>query len=98
MDKKVLVIYPSSKIHHDSSFYLLDPDTGEVLASHLCSGSIWAKSDLHDGRPERLEKWKKTFGIETEAKFIDETDYNWEEIYAKNQALNPETSSEESED
>lgn len=86
MEKKILVIYPQSTVHICTSFYILDPDTGEVLASHLCSEAKWAKSDLHDNRPQRLEKWKKKFGKDTEAKFIDETDYNWEEIYAKNQA------------
>ena len=86
MEKKILVIYPQSTAHIDACFYILDPDTGEVLATHLCSGAEWAKKDLHDGRPQRLEKWRNKFGKDTEAKFIDETDYNWEEIYAKNQA------------
>lgn len=85
--KKTLVIYPDSKTFHDSPFYLLDPETGESLASHYCSHAGWALSDLHDSRPERLEKWKQRYGMETEAKFIDETDYSWEEIYAKNQEL-----------
>ena len=84
---KTLVIYPDSKTHRDSLFYLLNPDTGEVLASHLCSHSGFAKGDLHDTRKDRLEKWKEEFGDDTEAKFIDETDYNWNEIYAKNQEL-----------
>ena len=57
MEKKILVIYPQSTVHRDTCFYILDPDTGEVLASHLCSGAEWAKSDLHDNRPQRLEKW-----------------------------------------
>ena len=86
MSKKTLIIYPKSTVYKDSSFYLLDPDTGEVLATHFCSGAEWAKYDLHDARPQRLEEWRNKFGKETEAKFIDETDYNWEEIYAKNQA------------
>ena len=86
MSKKTLIIYPKSTVYKDSSFYLLDPDTGEVLATHLCSGAEWAKNDLHDGRPQRLEEWRNKFGKETEAKFIDETDYNWDEIYDKNQA------------
>lgn len=84
---KTLVIYPDSKTHRDSVFYILDPETGECLASHLCSHSCFAKSDLHDRREERLVKWKEKFGEETEAKFIDETDYNWDEIYKKNQEL-----------
>lgn len=84
---KTLVIYPGSNIYNDSGFSLLDPETGIVLAQHFCSGSGFAKADLHDKRPERLEKWEKEFGEKTEAKFIDETDYNWDEIYKKNQDL-----------
>lgn len=84
---KTLVIYPGSDIHKDSPFYILDPDTGECLASHFCSGSSWAKGDLHDRRPERLKEWKDKYGQETEAKFIDKTKYNWDEIYKKNQEL-----------
>ena len=90
MEKKILVIYPQSTFHRDTVFYILDPDTGEVLARHFCSGAEWAKNDLHDGRPNRLAKWKEKFGEETEAKFIDETSYNWDEIYQKNQSLKPE--------
>lgn len=86
---KTLVIYPDSRTHKDSSFHIFDPETGDCLASHFCSGAFFAKSDLHDSRKQRLEKWKEQFGEETEAKFIDETDYNWDEIFAKNQALKP---------
>lgn len=92
--RKTLVIYPTSDTHQDAVFYILDPETGEALASHFCSGSWFAKGDLHDNRSERKEEWKEKFGKETEAKFIDETDYNWDEVYAKNQALKPEENSE----
>ena len=84
---KTLIIYPGSNVEHDSAFYILDPETGEALASHYCSHSAFAKGDLHDNRVERLEKWENKFGEKTEAKFIDETDYNWDEVYAKNQEL-----------
>ena len=84
---KTLVIYPGKDIHQDSPFYIFDPETGEALASHFCSGAWFAKGDLHDNRPERLKEWEEKFGQKTEAKFIDETDYNWEEIYQKNQEL-----------
>lgn len=87
--KKTLVIYPGSDVEEDSPFYILDPETGEGLASHYCSGSFFAKGDLHDDRPERLEEWKNKFGVETEAKFIDETNYKWEEILKKNQTFKP---------
>jgi hypothetical protein len=81
---KTLVIFPKSDVHSDSPFYLIDPETGEGLASHFCSGAWFAKGDLHDTRKDRLEKWKEKYGEKTEAKFIDETDYNWEEILEKN--------------
>ena len=81
---KTLVIYPNSQTYHDSIFALIDPDTGEGLASHFCSSAYYALSDLHDGRPDRLEQWEKKYGQKTEAKFIDQTDYNWKEILEKN--------------
>ena len=84
---KTLVIYPNSKTQKDSGFFLLDPDTGECLAQHYCSGAVFAKGDLHDDRKDRLEEWEQKYGQKTEAKFIDETDFNWDEIYNKNLAL-----------
>lgn|SRR4030042_294921 len=84
---KILVIYLGSYIHTDSAFYILDPDTGECLASHYCSGSRFAKGDLHDHRQNRLNEWKIKYKKTTMAKFIDETSYDWEEIYSKNQKL-----------
>lgn len=84
---KTLIIYPESITYRDSPFYILDPDTGECLASHFCSHSGFAKGDLHDTREERLKEWKEKYNDDTEAKFIDETDYNWNEIYEKNQKL-----------
>lgn len=84
---KTLIIYPDSETHYDAVFHLLDPDTGEHLASHFCSGAGFARSDLHNGRPERLKAWEEKFGDKTEAKFIDETSLSWDEIYSKNQKL-----------
>lgn len=81
---KTLIIFPNSKTYDDSIFYIFDPETGECLASHYCSGSWYAKSDLHDGRPERLVEWEQKYHMKTEAKFIDETEFIWEEIYKKN--------------
>lgn len=85
---KTLVIYPDYTCAQiDTVFYLFDPDTGEVLASHLCSCAAFAPGDLHNDRPERLKKWEETFGEKTEAKFIGKTNYDWDEIYKKNQQL-----------
>lgn len=85
MEKKTLIIYPPSTSNIDGAYYILDPETGEVLASHWCSHPGFAPGDLHNNRPERKEEWKEKFGMETEAKFIDETEYNWDTIYRKNQ-------------
>lgn len=90
---KTLVIYPGSNVKTDSPFYIFDPETGDCLASHFCSHSGYAKGDLHDNRPDRLAEWEKEFGQKTEAKFIDETSYNWDEIYQKNQSLKPQKES-----
>lgn len=42
--------------------YALLADDGEFMASHFCSHAGYAQSDLHDGRPERIDKWKERFG------------------------------------
>ncbi len=42
--------------------YYLITERGEVLASHICSHSGYARGDLESGRPERQKKWKKRFG------------------------------------
>lgn len=81
---KTLIIYPGSKTNRDSVFYLMDPETGECLASHLCSNAGYAKGDLLTQRTERKQEIEKAYGEEVECKFIDETDYNWEEIYRLN--------------
>lgn len=84
---KTLIIYPDSKTDYDSCFYLIDPETGEELASHYCSGASFARGDLHNNRPERRLELKKKYGVETEAKFINETNYDWNEICSKNKKL-----------
>lgn len=81
---KILVIYPDTDVTTDSLFTLLDPETGEELASHFCSAYYFAKSDLHDTRKDRKIEWEKKFGEETEAKFISETKYTLEDILEKN--------------
>jgi hypothetical protein len=37
-------------------------DTGEVLATHICSHICFMAGDLHDNRPERKKEWKEKFG------------------------------------
>ena len=36
-------------------------ETGEVLASHMCSSTYFMKGDLIENRPERKEQWNKKF-------------------------------------
>ena len=42
--------------------YILITEEGERLASHFCSDSSFARSDLESGRPERQKEWKAKFG------------------------------------
>lgn len=67
----------------DTQFHLLVAETGEHLASHLCSHYGFAHGDLYGDRPERIEEWTKRFG-EMEVKFIDDTDMTEEELLEKN--------------
>ena len=66
--KTLLVIAPGRNVMRDCVFNLLVAETGEHLASHLCSHYGFAKSDLYEGRPERIEEFTKRFG-EIEVKY-----------------------------
>lgn len=65
---KTLVIIPGSDTYHDAVFILVNPENGEVVNNHLCSGSYHAKEDLKRGLREEYKDY--------ELKFIDETDYD----------------------
>lgn len=82
-NKTLLVIAPGRDVKHDAVFNLLVAETGEHLASHLCSHYGFAKSDLYEGRPERIEEFTKRFG-EIEVKYIDETDISPEQLLERN--------------
>jgi hypothetical protein len=84
---KTLIIYPKSTVEQDSPFYLIDPDTGEALCSHFCSHSRFAPGDLYHNQEERKKEFKEKYNDDIEVKFIDKTDYSWDEIYRKNQEL-----------
>ena len=43
---KTLVIYPGSDVQKDSPFHILDPDTGECLASHFLNGFIRSSKSI----------------------------------------------------
>lgn len=81
--KTLLVIAPGTGIERDCVFNLLVAETGEHLASHLCSHYEYAKGDLYECRPERIEEFTKRFG-EIEVKFIDETDISEDELLSRN--------------
>lgn len=81
--KTLLVIAPGTDIIQDCVFNLLVAETGEHLASHLCSHYLYARNDLYEGRPERIEELTKRFG-EIEVKFIDETDISGDELLSRN--------------
>jgi hypothetical protein len=83
MNKTLLVIVPGREVHEDSVFHILVAETGEHLASHLCSNSGFAYGDLYKHRPERIAKWTARFG-ELDVKYIDETDIPESELLRRN--------------
>lgn len=42
--------------------YRLITEDGEVLNTHICSHIGFALGDLHDNRPQLVEKWHERFG------------------------------------
>ena len=90
---KTLVIYPSSETYEDAEFYLLDPDTGEVLNSHLCSCSYYAKDDLYFRHEDIINELSNKYNDEILIKFIDETNYDIEHIIELNREFYEERNS-----
>ena len=80
--KTLLVITPGSDAY-DSVFNLVVAETGEGLASQLCSHAGYAMSDLYTSRQERIDEYKDRFG-EVEVKFLEDTDISEEELIARN--------------
>ena len=56
----------------DGIYYLI-AETGECLANHWCSSKYFAKGDLYDKKPERIEEFTKRFG-EIELLYLGEDD------------------------
>lgn len=81
--KTLLVITPGREVQMDAVFNLLVAETGEHLASHLCSCAAFAYGDLYATRPKRIEEWTKRFG-KFEVKYIGETDLTEEELISRN--------------
>lgn len=82
--KTLLVIVAGSKEMTECPFHLIVAETGEHLASHFCSHSWYAESDLYSSREERIEEYKKRFG-EVEVKFLSDTDISLGEILKRNE-------------
>lgn len=85
MNKTQLVIVPGRSVTTDSVFTLLVAETGEYLASHLCSNYSFAMGDLYENRSERKEELKKRFG-EVDVKYIDDLDLTEDELVERNNA------------
>ena len=81
--KTLLVITPGKNVQRDCVFTIVVAETGEGLASHLCSCAGFAYGDLYRDRPERIEEWTNRFG-ELEVKYIDETDITEAELIRRN--------------
>lgn len=81
--KTLLVIVSGAKNDWGQSFSLLNSETGEYLASHLCSHAGFAYSDLYGGRKERQKEYAERFG-DVEVKFLEDSGISEEELISKN--------------
>jgi hypothetical protein len=84
-NKTLLVVVKGNEFGRfgDASYHLLVAETGEALASHICSHEGYAKSDLYSGRPERIKEFTERFG-EIEVKHLHETDLSEDEMLKRN--------------
>ena len=90
----LLVIAPGRDVMQDCEFNLFVADTGEHLASHICSNASFAYGDLCAHRQERIDEWTKRFG-EFEVKYINETNITLEELVSRNHKLYEENKDKE---
>ena len=81
---KLLVICPNSNCTTEGAFFLIDPENGEVLATHYCSNASFAYGDLYGNRQERQDEYTKRFG-KIEVEFIDQTEIDEDTLFQKNQ-------------
>lgn len=84
MTEPVQLVIAPGRVRRDAHFHLMVFETGEVLASHICSHYGFAKGDLYQNRPERLKEFKERFG-DFKVNFIDELGVMEEEMIEKNQ-------------
>ena len=88
-NKKTLLVIIPERGSGDGVYYLIVAETGEGLASHLCSASHFAIGDLYANRPERKEEFGKRFG-EIEVKYIDETNISLDDLLERNKKFHEE--------
>ncbi|MCK5536515.1 MAG: hypothetical protein KAI79_06795 [Bacteroidales bacterium] len=67
---KTLYIIPSTG--SNKTFFLCDIQSGEVLASHICSFEGYAKGDLLNDRKDRIIRYAEKYNEEVEVKFFNE--------------------------
>lgn len=81
MKKTKLYIVSNSEDGKQSidGVYTLVDEKGKGLYSHWCSSKCYAKGDLIEQRPERIEECKKEYG-EYEVLFLGEDDMTLEEL------------------
>jgi len=80
---KKMKLYITGPENGGDGVYGIIAETGEGLASHMCSSKGFARGDLEANRPERQEKWKEKFG-EYEVLFIGDDDMTDEELTKRN--------------
>lgn len=66
----------------DGIYYLITEE-GECLATHCCSSKWFAKCDLYERRPERIEKYTERFG-ECECLYLGEDDMTFSRLIELN--------------
>ena len=69
----------------DGIYYLITEE-GECLATHWCSSKWFAKGDLYERRPERIEKYTERFG-ECECLYLGEDDMTFSRLIELNLEL-----------
>lgn len=79
----------------DGIYYLITEE-GECLASHWCSSKWFAKSDLYERRPERIEEFTERFG-ECECLYLGDDDMTFGELIELNHKLAEKEAEEKAE-
>lgn len=90
---KTLIIYPDTG---NTVYTLLDPETGECLAQHMCSDSVFAMGDLCMRWPERIIAWGERFGSDFVVKFADDN-FDLAEFEKRNAKFNADQDSQDQE-